>query len=89
MSSSEEVTLGALKFGFRAIFAEMPFLLTVETLVLAACLYGIDVHGIRVFLLDPFHRSFLNETKELFAGSCLPKVGLECVKERVVPLLQN
>ena len=62
MTTSKEVTLGALKFRFRAVFAEMPFLLTVETFILAACLYGIDVHGIRVFLLDPFRRSFLYET---------------------------
>ena len=79
MATSEEVTFRALKFGFRAIFAKMPFLLTVETFVLATCLYGIDVHGVRVFLLDPFRCPLLNETKELFASSCLPKIGLECV----------
>ena len=62
MTTSEEVTFGALKFGFWAVFAKVPFLLTVETLALAACLYGIDVHGIRVLLLDPFRCSFLDET---------------------------
>ena len=79
MATSEEVTFGALKFRFRAVFAEMPFLLTVEAFILAACLYGIDIHGVRIFLFDPFRRSFLNETQKLFSSSGLPKVGLESV----------
>ena len=79
VTTSEEVALGALKFGFQAIFAEVPLLLTVETFVLAACLYGINVHGIRVFLLDPFCCSFLYEIKKLFVNSCLPKVSLELI----------
>ena len=79
VTTSKEVALGTLKFGFRAIFSDMPFLLTVETFILATCLYGIYVHGVRVFLLDPFCRSFLYETKELFASSHLPKIGLECI----------
>ena len=76
VTSSEEVALRALKFRFRAVFAKMPFLLTVEAFVFAACLYGINVHGIRVLLPDPFCHSFLYEIKELLAGSCLPKVSL-------------
>ena len=79
MTTSKEVTLRALKFRFRAVFAEMPFLLTVEAFIFAACLYSIDVHGVRVLLLDPLRRSFLYETKELFVSPCLPEVGLECV----------
>ena len=56
VSTSEEVALRALKFRFQAVFAEMPFLLTVETFIFAACLYGINIHGVRVLLLDLFHR---------------------------------
>ena len=67
VTTSEEVALGALKFRFWAILAEMPFLLTVETCIFAACLYSIDVHGIRVPSLGPFHHSFLYELKKLFS----------------------
>ena len=62
VTTSKEMALGALKFRFRAVFAEMPFLLTVETFVFATCLHGIDIHGVRVFPADPFRRSFLYET---------------------------
>ena len=79
MTTSEEVALRALKFWLRTVFAEVPFLLTVKAFIFAACLYGIDVHGVRVFPANPFHRSFLYETKELFVGSRLPKVSLECI----------
>ena len=61
MTISKEVAFGALKFRFRAILAEMPFLLTVETFVFAACLYSIYVHGVRVPCLGLFHCSFLYE----------------------------
>ena len=54
MSTSKEVTFRALKLWLQTIFAEMPFLLTVETFVFATCLYGINVHGIRVLPADPF-----------------------------------
>ena len=79
MAASEEVAFGALKFGFRAVFAKMPFLLTVETFIFATCLNGVDVHGVRVFLLDLFRRSFLDKTYELFTRPRLPKIGLEGV----------
>ena len=79
VTTSKEVAFGALQLWFRTIFAEMTFLLTVKAFIFASCLYGINVHGVRVFLLDLFCRSFLNETKELFSGSCLPKIGCECV----------
>ena len=79
VTTSEEVTLRALKFWLQTVLAKLPFLLTVKTFIFATCLHGIDVHGVRVFLLDPFRHSFLNETKELFASPCLPKIGLEHV----------
>ena len=80
MTTSEEVTFGALKFWLRAVFAEVPFLLTVETFVLAACLYGVNIHGVRVLRLAPFHRSFLNEFEKLLAASRLSEICLKKVQ---------
>ena len=67
VATSEEVTLGALKFRFRAIFAEMPFLLTVKAFVFAACLYGIDVHGVRILSTDPFRRPLCMKLRSCYA----------------------
>ena len=86
---SKEVTLWALKFRFQAIFAEMPFLLTIETFVFATCLYSVNVHGIRVPCLGPFCRSFLNEIKKLLTRPCLSKIFLELMEGGVAALLQN
>ena len=47
VTTSKEVTLRALKFGFWTVFAEMPFLLKVETFVFATGLYSINVHGVK------------------------------------------
>ena len=80
MTTSEEVALEALKFGFRTVFAEMPFLLTVETFIFAACLYGIDVHGVRVSCLGPFRRSLLDEFEKLFTASRLSEICLKKVQ---------
>ena len=80
MSTSEEVTFMALKFGFWAIFAEMPFLLTVKTFVFAACFYGIDIHSVRVPCLGPFRCSFLNEFEKLFTAPHLSEICLKKVQ---------
>ena len=80
VTTSEEVALGALKFWFRAVFAEVPLLLTVETFIFAACLYSIDVHGVRVFRFGPFRRSFLNEFEKLFSASRLSEICLKKVQ---------
>ena len=89
MTTSEEVTFRALKFRFRAIFAEMPFLLTVETFVFAACLYGIDVHGVRVPRFGPFRRSLFNEFEKLLMASRLSEICLEEVQIGVSSFFQD
>ena len=89
MTTSEEVAFRALKFGFWAVFAEIPFLLTVEAFIFAACLHGINVHGIRVFCFGPFHCSFLYEFEKLFTASRLLEICLEEVQIGVSPFFKD
>ena len=72
VTTSKEVAFWAFLLRRWAVLAEMSFLLTVETFIFAACFGSIDIHGVRVFLLDLFHCSFLNENKELLR---LDRVG--------------
>ena len=81
VTTFKEVALGTLQLGLRAVFAKMPFLLAVETFVFAACLDGINVHGIRVPCLSPFHHSCLNAFEKVFKASHLSEI---CLKDSVL-----
>ena len=89
VTTSEEVALGALEFRFWAIFAEMPFLLTAGTFIFATCLYGINVHGIRVSCLGSFCHSFLNKFEKLLMASHLLEICLEKVQIGVSSLFED